>query len=112
MKKANLVSETDFYNKLISFNKKVSSNKTKYLEVQKKKLNRVTTKDCNFLLGRVYITINDGSQNTLVYQQTLELKKIKVLIIFLLVYQMEPIIFNLSHYIRPSYIAKNFLDTE
>ena len=38
------MSETDFYNKLISFNKKVSSNKTKYLEV-KKKLNSVTTKD-------------------------------------------------------------------
>ena len=54
------MSETDFYNKLISFNKKVSSNKTKYLEV-KKKLNSVTTKDCNFLLGKVYITIDDGS---------------------------------------------------
>ena len=35
LKQANLVSKTDFDNKLISFNKTVISNKTKYLEVQK-----------------------------------------------------------------------------
>ena len=34
-KQANLVSKTDFDNKLISFNRKITSNKTKYLEVQK-----------------------------------------------------------------------------
>ena len=33
---ANLVSKTNFDNKLISFNRKITSNKTKYLEVQKK----------------------------------------------------------------------------
>ena len=32
---ANLVNKTDFDNKLIKFNRKVTSNKTKYLEVQK-----------------------------------------------------------------------------
>ena len=39
---ANLVSKTDFHNKLISFNRKITLNKTKYLEVQKK-LNNLTT---------------------------------------------------------------------
>ena len=35
LKQANLVTKTDFDNKLISFNRKITSNKTKYLEVQK-----------------------------------------------------------------------------
>ena len=33
LRQANLVSKTDFDNKLISFNWKITSNKTKYLEV-------------------------------------------------------------------------------
>ena len=44
LKEGDLVSKTDFDNKLISFNRKVTSNKTKYLEVQKK-LNNLITKD-------------------------------------------------------------------
>ena len=44
LKQVDLVSKTDFYNKLISFNRKITSNKTKYLEVQKK-LNCLKTKD-------------------------------------------------------------------
>ena len=59
----NLVSKTDFDNKLISFNRKITSNKTKYSEVLKK-LNSLTTKNYNFFLGRIYFTKNDGSQNT------------------------------------------------
>ena len=65
--------------KLTSFNRKITSNKTKYLEVQKK-LNSLITKDYNFFLGRIYFTSNDGSQNTFVYQvilDTLELEKDK-----------------------------------
>ena len=38
---------TDFDNKLTSFNKRIASNKTKYLEAQKK-LNSLITKDHNF----------------------------------------------------------------
>ena len=34
---ANSVSKNNFDNKLISFNRKITSDKTKYLEVQKKK---------------------------------------------------------------------------
>ena len=53
-------------------------------------------------------TNNDGSQNIFVYQptlDTLELKKTKVLIIFLVGNQREYLILNLSHYVIPSCIA-------
>ena len=79
LKQANLVSNTDFDNKLTSFNKKITSNKIKYLEVQNK-LNGLITNDYNLLLGRMYCSSNDGSQNMFVYQSTpdtLELKKDK-----------------------------------
>ena len=36
LRQAYLVSKTDIDNKLISFNRKITSNTTKYLEVQKK----------------------------------------------------------------------------
>ena len=42
LKQANLVSKTDFDIKLINFNRKITLNKTKYLEFQKK-LNNLTT---------------------------------------------------------------------
>ena len=65
--------------------KRITSHKAKHLEVEKK-LNNLITKDYNFFLGRIYFTINDGSQNIFVYQPTLdklELKKTKVRIMFL-----------------------------
>ena len=43
----------------------------------KKKLNSLITKDYNFFLGRIYFTSNDGSQNTLVYQPTLDTSESK-----------------------------------
>ena len=79
LKQVDLVSKTDFDNKLTSFNRRITSNKTKHLEVQKK-LNSLIAKDYNFFLGKNYFTSNDGSQNTFVYQLTLdklELKKDK-----------------------------------
>ena len=106
---ANLVSKTDFDNDLISFKRKISSNKTKYLEVLKK-LDNQTTNDYIFL-GKMYFISNDGSQNSFVHQPTLdilEVKKTKVLIIFLVVNLRECIILNLSHYMLLSYIAKTF----
>ena len=36
-KQADLVNKTDFDSKLTSFNRRITPNKTKYLEVQKKK---------------------------------------------------------------------------
>ena len=43
------MSKIDFGNKLTNFNKQTSSNKTKYLEVQKK-VNRLITIDYSFSL--------------------------------------------------------------
>ena len=79
LKQADLVKKTDFDNKLTSFNRRITLNETKHLEIQKK-LNSIITKDYNFFLGRIYFTSNDGSQNTFVHQptfDTLELKKDK-----------------------------------
>ena len=70
LKETNLVNKTDFDKKLTSFNRKITSNKTKYLEVQRK-LNSLITNDYNFFLGRMYFTSNDESQNMFVYQPTL-----------------------------------------
>ena len=79
LKQTDLVNKTDLDNKLTSFSKRITSNKTKQLEVQKK-LNSLITKDYNFFLVRIYFTSNDGSQNTFSHQpifDTLELKKEK-----------------------------------
>ena len=71
LKQANLVPKIDFDNKLTKFNRKITLNKTRCLEVQKK-LNSLLTKDCNFFLSRIYFTSNSKSQNTFFYEQTLD----------------------------------------
>ena len=71
LNQCDLVNKTDFDNKLTSFNRQITSNKTKHLEVQKK-LNSLITKDYNFFLGGIYFTSNDVSKNTFVYQPTLD----------------------------------------
>ena len=76
LKQADLVNKTDFDNKLTSFTRRITSNKAKHLEVQKK-LDSLITKDYNFFLGRIYFTSNDGSQNTFVYQLTLDKLELK-----------------------------------
>ena len=77
LRQAHLVRKTDFDNKLISFNKRITSSKTKHLEVQKK-LNSLIINDYNFFLGRIYFTSNDGfKKNTCVYQPTLATLKLK-----------------------------------
>ena len=70
------MNKTDFDNKLISFNREITANKTKCLEVQRK-LNILITKDYNFFLGRIYFARNDGSQNTFFYQPTLDTLELK-----------------------------------
>ena len=70
------MNKTNFDNKLTSFNRRISSNKTKKLEVQKK-LDSLITKDYNFFLGTIYFTSNDRSQNNQPTLDTLELKKLK-----------------------------------
>ena len=61
------MTKTDFDIKLRSFNRKITSNKAKYLDVPKKKLNSLTAKDYNFILGGIYFTSNDGSKKSFVY---------------------------------------------
>ena len=123
VKQANSVSKTDFDNKLISFNRKITSNKTKYLEFHKM-LNTLIRKDDNIFSGRINFTSNDGPQNLFVYQPIflnqhflsthlfintwcvrIKKKKTKVLIRFLVGNYREYIILNLSHYILLSSIA-------
>ena len=84
LKQPNLVNKTEFYNKLIRFNRKFTLIK----------LNSLKTVDYNFFLGRIYFTSNDVSQNKLVYQPTLDK---------LVGNQTEYIILNLTHYILLSY---------
>ena len=59
------VNKTYFDNKLICLKRKLTSNKTKYLQVHKQ-LNNLKTKDCHYFGGRIYFTSNDGSQNRLI----------------------------------------------
>ena len=75
LKQANLVTKTEFDNKLTT-NKQITSNKTKYLEVEHKLESLM--KDYNFFLGRIYFTSNDGFQNMFVYQPTLNVLELKI----------------------------------
>ena len=104
-KKADFVHQTVFDNILTSFNRKTISNKTKHVEVEKK---LTITKDYNFFLSKVCFTSNDRSQNTFAYQRTLnklELKKTKLLIMFLVGNQNQYKVVNIIHNILLSYIA-------
>ena len=77
IKKATLVNKTDFDNEITSFNKQITSNKTKHLEVPKKR-NSLITKDFNFFIGKIYFASHDGCKHTFAYQptfDTLELQK-------------------------------------
>ena len=105
LEQADLVNTTDFDNKLTSFNRWITSDKTKLLEDQKK-LDSLITKDYNVFLDRIYFTSNDGSEKTFVFQSKLDTSDLKnVLIMFLVENQMEYLILNLSHYIKLSWIA-------
>ena len=53
LKKATLVTKTDFDNKPATFNKRITSNEAKHLEIQKK-LDSLIRKDYIFFLGRIY----------------------------------------------------------
>ena len=56
LKQASLESQTEFDKNLTSFNRKITSNTTKYLEVQKK-LNNLIIKDYIFFLGRISLQV-------------------------------------------------------
>ena len=64
------MTKIDFHKKLASFNRKITLNKTYYLEVQKK-LDSLIKDDYKFFLGGMYFTGNNGSQNTFFINQHL-----------------------------------------
>ena len=65
------MNKTDFDNKLTSFNKRINSNKTKHLEVQKK-LNIILERDYNFFLGRIILQVlMDLKTHLLINQQSI-----------------------------------------
>ena len=66
LKQANVITKTDFDDKLKSLNQKINLNKTKYflLENEFKKLK---TFDSNYFIGKSYFE-GDGTQNYLVFQ--------------------------------------------
>ena len=69
LNQANSVTKTDSDNKLTSFNKRFTSNKTNHLEVENK-LDSLIIKHHNFFLGRTYFIGKDGFQNVFAYQPT------------------------------------------
>ena len=72
LKQANLVIKAYIDKKLVSINKKITSNKTKYIESYKKLVDiakrfaQMSVKGYDFLLSTMYFTDNDGYQNLLV----------------------------------------------
>ena len=102
LKQADFKNKTTFDNKLTSFKKRITSNKTKYLEV-KKKLNSLITKDYVFFLGRIYFKSNDGFELKAI--DVLELKNDKGTDHVLSWNQREYLVLNLSHYILLHCIA-------
>ena len=70
---ANFVTKTDLDDKLKILNQKITSNKTKYAEAEKKitaltnKFEQLSEESHNFLLGRMYFTGNDSYQNFLAF---------------------------------------------
>ena len=70
------------------------------------KVNITSTKHFFFFLGRIYFT--SDVKTMFVYQpasDTLELKKTRILIMFLVRNQKGYVLLNLSHYILLSYTA-------
>ena len=63
---ANLITKTDFYNKLISLNKKINSNKTKH-GLANNEFKKLQTFDSIYFRGKCHFE-EDGAQNYLVFQ--------------------------------------------
>ena len=72
IKQKELVNKSDIDKKLININKKITSNKTKHIEADKKltdltkNVAQISEKRYEFLLGRMYFTGDDGYQNFLI----------------------------------------------
>ena len=76
---ASFVTKTDLDDKLKILNQKITSNKTKYVQAEKKitaltnKFEQISEELHNFLLGRMYFTGDDSYQNFLAFAPMLVL---------------------------------------
>ena len=79
---ANLVTKTDFDAKLLSLNRKITSNKTKHLLVENE-LNKLKTFDSSYFIGKSHFE-EDGTHNYLVFQPIIkyfEINRLPMLLI-------------------------------
>ena len=63
---ANLVTKTDFDSKLLSLNRKITSNRTKHVQVENI-LNKLKIFDLSYFIGKSYFE-EDGRPNYLIFQ--------------------------------------------
>ena len=63
---ANLITKTDFHSKLSSFNRKITTSKTKQFLVENE-LKKLKTFDSSYFRGKSHFE-EDGTQNCLVFQ--------------------------------------------
>ena len=71
---ANLISKTDFDAKLLSLNRKITSNKKKHLFVENE-LNKLKTFESSYFIGKSHFA-EDGVQNYLVFQPVIRYFKV------------------------------------
>ena len=74
---ANLITKTDFDAKLSSLNRKITSNKSKYLLVENE-LNKLKIFDSGYFIGKSHFE-EDGTQNYLVFQPIIRYFKINMI---------------------------------
>ena len=75
-----MITKTDFDAKLLSFNKKITQNKTKKLLVESE-LNKLKTFDSGYFIGKCHFE-EDGTQNYLVFQPIYRYLRLLILIMF------------------------------
>ena len=67
LSQANLVTKTDFDDKLSSLNRKITANKTMHLLVENE-FKKLKTFDLSYFRGKSHFVDNDGTENYLVFQ--------------------------------------------
>ena len=75
---ANLVTKTDFDDKLSNLNRKITKNKTNHLLVQSE-LKKLKTLDLSYFIGKNYFE-KDGTQNYLLFQPIIRYFKVNMII--------------------------------
>ena len=74
---ANVLTKTDFDDKLSNLNRKITKNKADHLLVQNE-LNKLKTFDLSFFIGKNYFE-EDGAQNYLVFEPIIRYFKVNTI---------------------------------